>query len=255
MQKIIYILILLITIVTGCSPEWRTGKADAGKRKNVPEDNMLGSVVRNNLTNNDFYIQRADVDFVQENISVRLAANIKFKRPDSLLITIRSRTGIEAGRALITRDTMILIDRINRKLLIGKPSAIGSKYGIDPMMLYLVLGDIVIEDEDRSLLMECVKGNFHKGLMVRGKDVEYVVDCQESKLKQASLPGNFNTGGVRIDFRNITNSGSIVYPGLIEIVDELRSFSVKVMIRKIVSPWTGRTGVVTGKEYKVIRIR
>ena len=66
------------------------------------------------------------------------------------MITVRSRTGIEAGRAFITSDTLIIKDRFNKKLLVGKPETLAKKYGIDPSFLFTILGDIVVEDKDRD---------------------------------------------------------------------------------------------------------
>ena len=76
----------------------------------------MESIIKNNLSKENFYIQKADIKVTQDNISVRFIASIKFRKPDSLLISVKSRTGIEAGRAFITKDTILINDRIKQKI-------------------------------------------------------------------------------------------------------------------------------------------
>ena len=109
-----------------------------------------------------FIFKRQILTVIQDNISVRLIADIKFRKPDSMLITVRSRTGIEAGRAFISKDTLIVKDRLNKKLLVGKPEALGTKYGVDPSFLFTVLGDIVVEEKTGHVLMDVYKGRIQE---------------------------------------------------------------------------------------------
>jgi hypothetical protein len=182
-------------------------------------------------------------------------ADVKFKKPDSMLITVRSRTGIEAGRAFISRDTLIIKDRINKKLLVGKPEALGTKYGIEPSFIFTILGDIVVEEMDRAGSLECVNGEFRKEYKVHGKNVEYIIDCQRRKLKQTYFEGDINSGNITIGLSDVINSGKIIYPGRIEINDDLKSVVIIMEIKKIESPWSGRIGSIAGQGYKVIKIR
>ena len=255
MQKVITILLIIATALTSCSTTRKAGRTAGALENEITSGNSLESVVRNNLSNKDFIIQKAEVNLIQDNISVRLIADIKFKKPDSLLITVRSRTGIEAGRAFITRDTLVIRDRINKKLLIGKPETLKKKYGIDPFLIFLILGDIVLEEKDRIKSMECIKGEFRKEFGVHGKNVEYIIDCQRRKLKRAYFEGDLNSGDIIIGISNIISSGKIVYPGRVEIHDSLKSVGLIMEIKKIESPWAGKIGSLAGQGYKVIRIR
>jgi len=255
LQKITYITIILAAVITGCSPSRKAARATGDSEKAALAGNSIETVVLNNLSNNSFYIQKADIRVIQDNISVRLIADIKFKRPDSMLITVRSRTGIEGGRAFITRDTLIIRDRINKKLMVGKPEILGTKYGIEKSFILSVLGDIVIEEKDRAVTMECIRGDFRKEYLVGGKNVEYIIDCQRKKLKQAYFEGDIKTGNITIAMSEIVNSGKVVYPGKIEINDDLKSMAIVLEIKKIESPWNGKMGSVSGQGYKVVKIR
>jgi hypothetical protein len=255
LQKIAYIFLVISVILSGCSSTRKAGGAGGSTVNTTIAENSLESVFRNNLSNSDFNIQKAEISVIQDNISVRVIADIKFRRPDSMMITVRSRTGIEAGRAFLTKDTLIIKDRFNKKLLVGKPEALSKKYGIDPSFLFTVIGDIVVEEEDRIVLLECVKGEFRKEFDIHGKRVEYIIDCQRRKLKQAYFEGDIKSGNITIDLSDIKNNGKIIYPGRIEINDDLKSVGIIMEIKKIESPWTGRIGSIAGQGYKVIKIR
>lgn len=243
-------------MTSGCSTAGKARKTSgAAGRVTEATASTIESVIQNNLSNNSFYIQKADINIIQDNISVRLVADIKFRKPDTILITVRSRTGIEAGRALITNDTLIVRDRINKKLLIGKPEELGAKYGVDPSFIMAVLGDIVVEKMDRSQSMSCVRGEFSREFKVHGKNVEYIIDCQRRKLKQVYLEGDIKSGNITISMSDIVKSGDVIYPGKIVINDDLKSMSVIIEIRKIESPWNGKISAVSGQGYKVVKIR
>jgi hypothetical protein len=255
LRKVIYILIVLWAVIGSCSVARRSGKISSGAKTAVNTDTSIESVIGNNLSNNDFYIQKADINVIQDNISVRLTAVIKFRKPDSLMIAVRSRTGIEAGRALITEDTVMINDRINKKLFIGKPAVIGTKYGIDPSLIFVILGDVIVEGKDSIRPMECSKGLYSNEFIVSGKKVEYLVDCDNRKARQASFEGDIKTGNITIDLSGFITANTLRYPGKIEINDDLKSLSIIIELKKIESPWKGRIGFVPGHGYKVVKIR
>ena len=255
MQKITYILVVVI-LINGCSTAKRAGKTSVdGNVNNEATTTTIESVINNNLSKNDFYIQKAEISIIQDNVSVRLFADIKFRKPDTLLITVRSRTGIEAGRAFITKDTLIIRDRINKKLLIGKPEYLGAKYGVNPAFIMTILGDIVVEDKDRSAAFRCIRGEFTREFEVNGKKVDYIIDCQRNKLKQAYFEGDVRSGNITIGMNGIEKSGNVMYAKKIEINDDLKSLSVIIEINRIESPWTGKIGSLAGQGYKVVKIR
>jgi len=162
LRKIIYIAICLSVILSACSAAKKAGRTTSSSVYETTDGSTIESVIANNLSTEDFYIQRADINVMQSNYSARLNASIKFKKPDTLLITVRSRAGIEAGRALITKDTILINDKINNKLFIGSPAVIGPKYGIEPSLIFLIIGDVIVNENDKKTYIDCQKGFFKK---------------------------------------------------------------------------------------------
>ena len=255
MRKVVYIVILLFLILAACSV---SRKADKYGNKSVISDiveNSVASVVHNNLSRSNFYIQKADINVIQNNASARFTASIKYRKPDTMLVTIRSKTGIEAGRALITKDTILINDRINRKILVGSPSVLGEKYGIEPELLFVVIGDIIVEEKDKGKLMNCVKGFYNDRVEINGKSLSYLIDCDRKKVSKAIFEGDFKSGDINMSFDDFRRFRGLIYPGKIELNDELNSVKISVEIRKIESPWYGRITFVSGSGFKVIKIR
>ena len=255
MQKIIPIVFLIALAFSACSTARKAGRTDSGTTLDETAGNRLETVISNNLTNHDFYIRRADIRVRQENVTVNLNASIKFRRPDSMMISVRSGIGVEAGKGFLTGDTVIVNDRFNRKLMVGDPEEIRSKYGIDPALIYVLLGDLIVGKDDYRSMLNCQRGEFRRQYNIEGRNVEYTIDCQRKKVRRVYLEGDIRTGNITILLSGIVKDGNITYPEKIAINDDLKELDIEVEIKRIESPWSGSMGTVGGQGYRVVRIR
>lgn len=255
MRKIILISILICSISLSCS----VGKKSIRDNYTSPEltgsSNTLKEILRNNLSNNDFYIQRADVRLTQENVTVRFNAAIKFRRPDSLLVSVKAKTGMEAGRALITRDTLIINDRINKKVIVGDAKSIRKKYGIDPYYMFALLGDLIVNESEEVKDIDCKKGLTLPRLQVNDKRIEYTIDCNKGKIVKAFFEGDIRSGNISIGYSDFITVSRVRFPEKIEISDDMNNINILIEIRKIDMPWEGPMRLIPGSGYKIVRIR
>ena len=72
-----------------------------------------------NITETDFNIRKAEIEIKNNDQKQKLLANLKYKNPGTYLLSIRGKTGIEAARVYITKDTILINDRINKRLFYG----------------------------------------------------------------------------------------------------------------------------------------
>ena len=251
MQKVVYITIILSMLLGACSASRKSARDATSPSIGTADENTIKSVIANNLSAEDFHIQRADINVTQNNISARFTASIKFRKPDTMLITVRSRAGIEAGRGLITRDTILINDRINKKLMIGSASVIGAKYGIEPALVFVVLGDIIIDMADIYRPINCIKGIYKGEYEINDRKIQYMIDCKKGKAIQAYFEGDIRSGNITIKFSDIVNINQMQYPQKIEINDDLSSLNILFEIKKIERPWNGKILFVPGQGYKV----
>ena len=255
MRKITVILLILITIIEGCSVFRKTGKGLKSNVKEITPANVLEAIVENNITNRNFYIPKASVTVTQNNVSTKFTANLKFRKPDTLLLSLRSKLGIEAGRAFVTSDTILVNDRVRKNLLTGNPQKIKSKYGIEPVLLYIILGDMILDEGDRSRIIDCSGGTAKNEFEVRNKRIEYTLDCEKQKISRAYIEGDITSGNITLSFKDFMSRNSLTIPRIIEINDDLSSLQIEVRIEKIEDNWNGKIEFVPGAGYEVIRLK
>ncbi len=255
MQKIIFTIIVATLLVTSCSTARKASRTKVSKADRDTNSDRLESVIENNLSNNDFYIRRADIKFRQANVTVNLNASVKFRKPDSLMISVRSAVGVEAGKGFIAGDTVIINDRFNRRIMVGNPDDIRAKYGIHPAMIFVILGDMIVGDGDNSSLIDCQRGEFKRTYEVEGKELEYTVDCVDRKVKKVYVEGDLRSGNVTVLFSDLVREGNISYPGKVIINDDLKELDIEIDIKRIESPWQGSMGSIGGQGYRVVRIK
>lgn len=255
MRKVTLISVLIGIIALSCSVSKKTVSENLPSYEPAGSSYALREILRNNLSNNDFYIQRADVRLTQENMAVNFNASIKFRRPDSILVSVKAKTGMEAGRALITRDTIIINDRINKKVIVGDAKSIRKKYGIDPGYIFALLGDLIISEAESVRDINCSKGMILPTLQVNDKRIEYTIDCSKGKVVKASFEGDIRSGNIMIAYSDFITVNRIRFPEKIEVSDDMNNVTILITIRKIDMPWEGPLKFITGSGYKTVRIR
>ncbi len=255
MQKIRILAAIGILIVSGCTATRKASDRPIGRVGETSAGFSVSEVLSNNISNENFYIAKADIRVEQENVAIRLGASFRFRKPDSLLVIVRSRTGIEAGRGLITKDTILINDRINRNLMIGSAKSLGSKYGIDAGLIYALLGDVIIEERDTRRKINCKDGGTSEVFIYDGRRIEYTFDCKGAKVVRTYFEGDVRSGNITIEYSDFTESGKIRFPQRIEMYDDLKSLKVVIEMKKIERPWSGSLRFIPGSGYRVVKIR
>jgi hypothetical protein len=214
-----------------------------------------GDIRNNNLSENDFFIRKAEISVTERNITSRFNASIRFRRPDSMLVSIRSMVGIEAGRMLLTRDTLLINDRVNKKLIRGSTESLEAKYGIDPSLILALLGDFIISKEDDKRKMNCINGIYRDNFEVNGKSIEYTVDCRRGKITGAYFEGTLTTGNISLTYGRFKKIGGILIPGEITMKDDLSELGINIKIDNAETGWKGSIGFIPGSGYDIVNLR
>jgi hypothetical protein len=252
LQKVRYILICLWLILAGCAGSKKV--ADQGgvmDRDTGLEE--LGQTASKNLTNTGFFIQKGRISTSNENGRINLYFTMKFKNPDVYLISIRSRTGIEAFRIYLNKDTVLINDRLNQDLLIGEPYDFEKITGVPAGLLKISIGDLFINKPGIDKDMKCLNGELKIDDYYMGLIVKTIIDCNIDKVKTVLL-----TSGTPDEFINITyskyKSNEYSIPGRIIINDFRRKIKISLSIEKFVVPWFGEINFIPGKGYKIKKL-
>ena len=251
MRKLIIILGISI-IFAGCSITKR-GIDNSVVISDVADKSDIVSITENqNLTNNSFFIQKADVKVVRDGESESFIASIKYNIHGSYLISLRGKSGIEAARICITKDTILVNDRINRQLLFGKPGYVERKLGLPIDLLPIVFGDLISDRKETDIVAPCVDGNLHLEHNIRGVNIKYIVDCKKKKIISAVRAGNLNSELARLKFDKFISYGNGFFPSVIHITYIDSEIFIKIV--KFEIPWEGDIEFIPGNKYEEIEL-
>lgn len=255
MQKIsIYILVLLVVFISGCSGLRKVSgtKGSVGREVFFSLDSLSG----NNLTDENFYIQKAELSVNTDFGRQKLATTIKFNYPDKYLVSIKIWTGMEVARAYITGDTVLINDRLNRITYYGKPEKISAKYGVPLEILPVVLGDYVSGITlNKNESITCQNGSSDISSVVKGSKINYYIDCEKGKILRAEREGNGGLVLNEIHFDKFITAGSKLTPSEIEVKDVKSGEVAGLKIEKILKPWDGEVEFIPGSNYDLIELK
>jgi hypothetical protein len=241
-------------MISSCSGVRRASRSDVHRPGEKAGSVSTNDVVSQNLTATGFFIPKAEVEISSDDGNMRFLASVRFDPEGKYLISLRSRSGIEAARIYIDKDTILGNDRINRVLYYGKPGILSRLYGIPFDVLPVVFGDIV-GDNTNETVNRCNGGIFRTEQVVKGTRMSYRIDCGRRKIVSAKSEGSLMKSESEIEFGNFFETGGITVPSNVRI-NHLRSETViTIKIDNIEKPWSGSVELIPGARYKKIELK
>ncbi len=216
------------------------------------DNDIISNIEIKNISKKNFFIQKAQVEISSSGLNENFLASVKFLTPDTFLISLRSKTGIEAARIYLTNDTVLINDRFNRQLIYGKPARLGMKYGLTTEILPVVFGDYISNTERLNGEPTCEKGITVLNSSLHGSKIKYIADCNEGKIIAASMESSTNQGSTDLKFGKFMKSGTVSYPSDITIT--YQEMIINIKIDRFESPWDGIIDFVPGKNYEIIEL-
>jgi len=247
------IILVFAIILTGCSV-MRRGKISADlARKDSLE--LTEQIVAMNITENDFNVPKAEIEILSNGNEQKLLASMKYRKPDMYLLSIRNRTGIEAARIFVTKDTLMINDRMDRKLYCGSTEYLFNKYGISASALPLITGDLLNDIKTGSEKITCKdnKGTIEGHL--QQKRISYIIDCTIAKVVNAIISDENHTAGIELKYSNFKEAKKYKFPGLVEIEDFMKQTSIRIDISEIEFDVEDKIEFIPGKNYEKILMK
>lgn len=249
MQKVI-IIVATAFLLSGCAGlRKQGGKVIPGSSLSGAE--LIESTLKNNLSAASFYLVKASVEVNTGAVSTRFLASVKFKKPDSLLVVVRSAVGTEALRLFMTGDTIMINDRINKDLILGKPGMRTLKYGISPDIIFVVLGDLIAGKKNSDSQAICINGKANAVFTINGKTIKYALDCRMSKVTEARVEEDVFTGNIDMKFSKFIKISGMVIPGKIEINEPDSGTDIRIEIEKVTREWDEKLEFHPGSNYSI----
>ncbi len=255
MHKIIVILLILGVFSEGCSVLRKSGKANLRPVEGVQNSDLAGSIKESNISAGNFFIRKAEITVTTNKGMDKFTASVRFRKPDSVLINVRSKIGIEVARALLTKDTVLLNDKVNKKLMTGSTKLLEKKYGVNPSVLFALFGDFIIEEKDQKRMIKCQNGLYKDSFIINDRKVDYTVDCKRRKITGAYFEGSLTTGNINLIYGNFKNMDGILVPREIGLTEDLSEIKINMIIDNVEIGWSGKIEFIPGNGYEVIYLK
>lgn len=255
MQKIALILVIGYFSLISCSVFKHTAKTEIEKSDKLFTVNDLEKVEDRNITNQNFFITKADIEIYGSEGTEKAILSIKYLFPGEYLLSIRNRTGIEAARIFISKDSVLVNDRINRKLYYGSRADLVEKYGVDQSIIPILLGDFVTGDYVNEKSGICMNGSLERICNVGGITINYILDCKRLKVISAVAKSGKTGEPIKLNFSGFKKGDKFVIPGEIEIKNIRKIEKIILKIRKLEYPWEGSIDFIPGSRYEALPLR
>ena len=253
MRKVILISILGIFI--GSCSVTRSLKKNKDENSNlVFSDNVLEDVKEQNITNTSFFIQKAEIELITENGKEKFLASIKFEKPDKYLVSLRSKAGIEGARIYISGDTILVNDRINKRMYFGTSFYLKKKFGLTQTFLPLIFGDIIMNSDCEKSKGKCVDNKLNVSCIQKGVKLSYEIDCRKRKSVSVTQMNNFAMEGFKITYGGFYRLENEFIPKSVEFKDIQYNSTINIKILKAELSWNGTVKFVPGKGYELIEL-
>jgi hypothetical protein len=247
-------LILLILVVNwSCTSRVFISGENLSSGVNSREE-IVARTIANNISLDSYFIERGDILIKRNNSTERFLFTVKFERPDKYLFSIKSTTGLEGGRIYMTKDTVIVNDRINKRILYGKPQNIERITGLPFYFFNMAFGDLIIQKENSNVKNEIFN---NKTVMVQNSAnivIRSVLDSKTDKVSSTVLTDQMSREEISLKYSKFSKEIKHI-PEYIEIQDHTRNLEARIRIRKVKMHWDGIIEFVPGQGYKKEEIK
>lgn len=183
-------------------------KTDAGRpgieeaRANVSEIDFRYLTAKSKIS---FKGQQQDID--NANVSIRV-------RKDSLIWVSVSKLGIEAVRGLISRDSIMIIDKIHREYSVYDFPALSKQFNFNlnfDLLQALIVGNLPLPKRPAQKIK-----NERDYLLLRQSEgkvlVENYIGEQDRKLKKLMVTEQPTKNTLRLDYEDFTSLNNFLFP-------------------------------------------
>ena len=246
-------VILLIIIISGCSVARQSVRQSdrAGRERtsgiNIPEEQ--------NLTDGNFDIDKAQIEIYSNGETKKMIAFVKYRIPGNYLLSIRSKTGIEAARIFVSADTVLINDRINRKLYTGSTRFLSEKYGITGKAIPLLFGDFIADIVTKPDSIKCRNGEWNVIRSIDGRKIIYIVDCRLLKPVSTVIYNDRADEGLKIEYKDFEKTGRKVIPEHISLEDLSGETRIAIKIIRIDFSKNDQVNFIPGNNYEKIVLK
>ncbi|HLF34890.1 MAG TPA: DUF4292 domain-containing protein [Cyclobacteriaceae bacterium] len=199
-KKLIWVF-LLSAILFSCKKQiYQLGLID-GKRLKVEEIEF------------DCFQARSKIKILDGNQSINASAIIRIKNDSIIWISVTPSVGIEIFRAIITPDSVYIIDRLNREYKEFSIDSINNRLNFDlsyTMLESILLGNLVIPRQGNEKVMR--EGNYYR---LRQHDnrfsINNFINSKSMKIEKVSIADDTTSNYLSVDYHDFQDVDSVLF--------------------------------------------
>lgn len=213
----LFILLSAILLLASCyaSKKINVGTID----RNNPEA-LMKSLITNQI-NVQWLEGRAKLDFADENTSIGATATIRIKKDSVIWVSVR-KLGFEVARALVTKDSVYILDRINNEYDIKGLDYLQREYNLpaDFASLQAIFLGNPIFFTTAGLQSELSNNTYHLYGKSNTMDTHYWLDQKSLQFKQMQFKDLQDSREVNVkleDYQDMANNQKFSYLRKLEL--------------------------------------
>lgn len=238
--KIVVCIYFSFSILQSCSVN--KGISDS-KEIELSNNELINKINSFKETDGLILLKGSKITIDDNSVLTNLKANILIKRDSAILISISTLLGIEVSRALILKDSIKVIDRINKTYYIKKYDELEARFSIslDFLQLQSVLtGDFknIIQNSSSSLDKSYTseKGKFkisisEPNLSNETVETSFQIDALNLLVNTVTILFIKENQQYLVYYGDYIETNNYFYPGFIEIEMKNKKAPVKIAIQ------------------------
>jgi hypothetical protein len=238
-----------IILFTGCAGSRKIDTAPDGYTGRQASAVLVNTSERN-ISNSGFFIHKGRIQTSGESGRISLFFSMKFNPPYSYLISLRSKSGMEAFRIYLNSDTVLINDRLNKSVLYGNINDFERITGLPAALLRVSYGDIFLIDPKLQPGEVCIDNEVKLNEYFLGLMVKTTIDCLKEKVKSVMLTTGVPDEFITIEYKKHREDHNRL-PKKVEINDFRRKIKITLSLDKYTTPWVGDIEFIPGTGYSV----
>lgn len=180
-----------------------------------------------------FLSTKSKFQYKNENQLINATLNTRIEKDERIWFSVRVALGIEAARGLVTKDEIIIIDRVNKQVIKSTPDIIENTFKIKlnfEQLESILTGNLLYDISESDNLVS--EGNYFKIIQEKGSiQSQNLVNSKTSKIEKLILFDEVTNYLLTVDYENFKPLGKILFPGrhLFTSVSYLEDSSVPVI--------------------------
>ncbi|MCX2742875.1 DUF4292 domain-containing protein [Mangrovivirga sp. M17] len=188
------IFLLALLTLTSCNKKFSDLNFNFGKKKKLKVETLEF----------DYLKAKGKIKLETDANETNATVNIRVKKDSLIWMSLGSAIGIEGGRVLINRDSMVMMNRLEKKYRVFSFDELSDKYKIEldfDIVQALLLGEMPVKDlKDAEVEKE---GNFYKVSQdYNDKEVVNLVNSVTLKLENITMIDTPVPNKLNVIYRN-----------------------------------------------------